>query len=367
VRLIFNGAEPISVELIEDFLTRLAPARLSPSAMFPVYGLAEASLAVSFPEPGAGYRATSFNRHQLSVGSQPDTRVAEHDSLRLVSVGRAVPNCEFRIADDQDVPLPSGYVGHIHIRGGNVTAGYFEEPQLNSATFSADGWLRTGDLGLVHEEQLYITGRHKEILFVNGQNYYPHDLERMLEDIQGLELGKVVVAGVRAPGSQADEVVVFVQHRGETALFAPIARQVARRIAESAGLEVGTVVPVPRIPKTTSGKIQRHALEQEYLDGAFTEQLRELAALAEQQSPVAGPGSQIEQGLRDICEQELDGRVIDREESLFDIGASSLKLLAIHQRVERAWPGLVDITDIFDHPSVAELAQFIEQKLAAAK
>jgi acyl-CoA synthetase (AMP-forming)/AMP-acid ligase II len=367
VRLIFNGAEPISVELIEDFLTRLRPARLSPNAMFPVYGLAEASLAVSFPEPGAGYRATSFNRHQLSVGSQPHTRVAEHDSVRLVSVGRAVPNCEFRIADDQDGPLSSGHVGHIHIRGSNVTPGYFEEPQLNQTTFSADGWLRTGDLGLVHEEQLYITGRHKEILFVNGQNYYPHDLERMLEDIQGLELGKVVVAGVRSPGAQADEIVVFVQHRGQTALFAPIARQVVRRIAESAGLEVGTVVPVPRIPKTTSGKIQRHVLEQEYMDGAFADELRELASLANSQPQVAAPGSQIEQGLRDICEQELDGRVIDREESLFDIGASSLKLLAIHQRLERTWPGSVDITDIFDHPSVAELARFIEQKLAAAK
>jgi acyl-CoA synthetase (AMP-forming)/AMP-acid ligase II len=366
VRLIFNGAEPISVELCEEFLTRLAPGRLRRDTMFPVYGLAEASLAVSFSEPGTGYRATAFNRHQLGVGTAPQTHgVAAHDALRLVCVGKPVPFCEVRIADDEDRALPQNQVGHILIRGDNVTAGYFEEPQLNAVSLTSDGWLRTGDLGLFYQDGLYITGRHKEILFVNGQNYYPHDLERMLEDIPGLELGKVVAAAVRAPGAEADELLVFVLHRGEIFEFAPLARHVAGRIGENAGLEVSAVVPVRRIPKTTSGKIQRHVLEQEYLAGAFASELNELAKLKRADPAPAVVGGDIEQALRDICEQELEGRAIDRDESLFDIGASSIKLLAIHQRLERAWPGMVDVTDIFDHPSVAELARFIEQKLAA--
>jgi acyl-CoA synthetase (AMP-forming)/AMP-acid ligase II len=368
VELIFNGAEPISVELLEEFLTRLSPARLGRNTMFPVYGLAEASLAVSFPKPGAAYHALSVNRHQLGIGSVPQSDdVAAKDRLRLVSVGRPVPFCEVRIADDQDRELAQRHVGHILIRGANVTRGYFEDAELNQATFTGDGWLRTGDLGLIHEEQLYITGRHKEILFVNGQNYYPHDLEHMLEDLPGLELGKVVVAGIRPPEGQADELLVFVLHRGDVAEFAPLAREVAHRLAESAGLEVSAIVPVRRIPKTTSGKIQRHALEQEYLAGAFASELNELARLGTAEPRPAVGGSEIERGLRDICEQELDGRNIDRDESLFDIGASSIKLLAIHQRLESLWPGLVDVTDIFDHPSIAALASFIEQKLAPAK
>ncbi len=366
VRLIFNGAEPISVELCEQFLQRLALARLAPNAMYPVYGLAEASLAVSFPEPGTHYRATSFDRHQLGVGAAPQPLAANHrDALQLVSVGRAIPYCELRIADDADRPLPPEHVGHIQIRGDNVTGGYYEDPATNAASFTADGWLRTGDLGLLHEGELYITGRHKEILFVNGQNYYPHDLERMLEDIPQLELGKVVVAGARPAGESAEQLLVFVLYRGELAPFLPLARQVARRIGEHAGLEVDAVVPVRRIPKTTSGKIQRHLLEEEYLAGAFDAELAELARLRAAEPAAEPAGTAIEQQLRSICEAALDGRNIDADESLFDVGASSLKLLSIHESIERLWPGVVDVTDIFDHPSIAALARFIEQKRAA--
>jgi acyl-CoA synthetase (AMP-forming)/AMP-acid ligase II len=367
VRLIFNGAEPISVELCEEFMRRLAPVRLPPHAMYPVYGLAEASLAVSFPEPGRPFRTTAFNRHQLGVGAQPQiVQDSARDAMRLAGVGRAIPYCQLRIADDDDQGLAGERVGHIHIRGDNVTGGYYEDPAVNAASFTNDGWLRTGDLGLVHQGELYITGRDKEILFVNGQNYYPHDLERIAETVPGLELGKVAVAGVRPPGAQADELVVFVLHRADLAEFLPLARRVAARISEHTGLEVGAMVPVRRIPKTTSGKFQRHLLEQEYLDGAFSAELAELARLRAQEPAARVDGNAITQQLRGICEQELDGRSIDPGESLFDIGASSLKLIAIHERIERLWPGLVDVTDIFDHSSIAALASFIEQKLGAA-
>jgi acyl-CoA synthetase (AMP-forming)/AMP-acid ligase II len=367
VRLIFNGAEPISVELCDQFLVRLAPSKLARSSMFPVYGLAEASLAVSFPEPQAPLRATGFNRHQLGVGAAPQVLPAgAPDALTLASVGRAIPYCQLRIAADDDALLPVGRVGHIQIHGDNVTGGYFEDAAENAASFTADRWLRTGDLGLVHDGELYITGRHKEILFVNGQNYYPHDLERIAEDVPGLELGKVMVAGVRPAGAQADELVVFVLHRGGMDEFLPLARQVAARIGEHAGLEVNAVVPVTRMPKTTSGKFQRHLLEQQFLDGAFDTELAQLAQLRAQLPAARSDGGEITQQLRAICEQELDGRSIDVDESLFDIGASSLKLIAIHERIERLWPGLVDITDIFDHPSIGALARLIEHKLAAA-
>ncbi|HEX8782200.1 MAG TPA: AMP-binding protein, partial [Steroidobacteraceae bacterium] len=296
VRLIFNGAEPISVELCNEFLTRLAPAKLARTAMFPVYGLAEATLAVSFPEVGAPLRTLALNRHQMNAGSlvQP-VSATNRDAVQLVSEGRPIPYCRVRIADDDDRELPPDRIGHVHISGDNVTRGYYEDSQANAAAFSADGWLRTGDLGLVHEGELYISGRAKEIIFVNGQNYYPHDLEAIAQRAPGLELGKVVAAGVRPRGAEVEQLVVFVLHRGSLEDFVPLARQVTRLINEQTGLEVAEVVPVKRIPKTTSGKIQRHLLEENYADGEFDAELRELAALrAAQQGPEVGSRTAIE-------------------------------------------------------------------------
>jgi acyl-CoA synthetase (AMP-forming)/AMP-acid ligase II len=366
VRLIFNGAEPISVELCDEFMTRLAPTGLKRTAMYPVYGLAEASLAVSFPQPGVPYQATRFDRHQLGVNAAPAVLGADsRDALQLMSVGRAIPHCALRIADDADQPQTAGRVGHIHIRGENVTPGYFEDAASNAASFTADGWLRTGDLGLLHAGELYITGRAKEILFVNGQNYYPHDLERIAEQVPGLEAGKVAVVGVRGADTAAELLLVFVLHRGELSEVLALAREVTRRIGEQSGLEVDAVVPVHRIPKTTSGKPQRYLLAADYLAGKFDTELAELERLGGVRTALPGQGSAIEQQLRTICESELDGRQIDVEQSLFDIGASSLKLIAIHERIDRTWPGLVDVTDIFEHPSVMALSAFIEARIAA--
>jgi len=275
-----------------------------------------------------------------------------------------IPLCDLRIAGDDDAALPEGHIGHIHIRGENVTAGYFEEPEVNAATFTADGWLKTGDLGLIHEGETYITGRAKEILFVNGQNYYPRDLEAIAQRAPDMELGKVVVAGVRPPGAETDQLTVFALHRGDLAEFPPVAAEITRLINEQAGLEVVDVVPVKRIPKTTSGKIQRHLLEQQYLDGEFAADLAELAKLRGEQKVAAGSSTgDIESRLLRICNGVLVSKQIGPDDNLFEIGASSLKLIEIHEQVDREYPGHIDLTELFDHPTVAELARHLSSKL----
>jgi acyl-CoA synthetase (AMP-forming)/AMP-acid ligase II/acyl carrier protein len=367
VKLIFNGAEPISVELCEEFLARLAPAGLPRNAMYPVYGLAEASLAVSFPPPGAPMRTIALNRHRLGVGAQVELIDKEaRDAVRLVSEGRAIPYCNIRIADDEDRPLPEGQVGNLHMRGENVTRGYFEDPEANAAAFTADGWLRTGDLALIHQGDLYVSGRAKEIIFVNGQNYYPHDLEAIAQRIEGLELGKVVAAGVRPPGAEVEQLVLFILHRGSMEDFLPLATRAARLINEQTGLEVAQVVPVKRIPKTTSGKIQRHLLEQSHVAGEFDADLMALAALrAAERGPETASRSEIEEKLRTICDAALGGKRVDVEDNLFELGASSLKLIEIHEQIDREYPGQVELTELFDFPTIAELARHLESKLAA--
>jgi aryl carrier-like protein len=287
------------------------------------------------------------------------------DALGLVSVGNAIPHTELRIADEDGNALPDGRVGHILIRGANVTHGYFEEPEVNAATITADGWLRTGDLGIVSGGEIYITGRAKEILFVNGQNYYPHDLESVAQRAEGMELGKVVVAGVRPPGAETDQLVVFLLHRGEMKDFVGVATEAARLINEHTGLEVAEVIPVKRIPKTTSGKIQRHLLEQDYLDGKFAPELAELTTLRGAQAVApAGGADALEAQLLRICNTVLSTRPIGPADNLFEIGVSSLKLIEIHELIDREFPGQIDLTEIFDHPTVAELARFLSAKVS---
>ena len=367
LRLMYNGAEPISVDLCNEFMSTLAYTGLKRQAMYPVYGLAEASLAVTLPELGSDYRWVRVNRHKLAVGSAVEFNPADgRDALELMCVGRVVPNTEVRIADDVRAPLQNGIVGHILIRGPSVTRGYFGDPEATALAVSADGWVDTGDLGFMHEDSLYIAGRSKEIIFVNGQNYYPYDLENIAQRAPGMDLNKLVAAGVAEPGSQGEELVVFVLHRGSMHDFLPISAAVSRLINEHTGLEVAQVIPTKRIPKTTSGKVQRHLLEQAYIDGEFSAELEELKTLRGASGTAAhASGTELETQLQSICEAALPGKRIDVNDNLFDIGASSLKLIEIHENIDRDFPGLIDLTELFDHPTIAELAKHLEEKLKA--
>jgi acyl-CoA synthetase (AMP-forming)/AMP-acid ligase II/aryl carrier-like protein len=365
IRAIYNGAEPISVELCNEFMSKLAYTGLKRQSMFPVYGMAEASLAVAFPEPGSDYRWIRVNRHKLGIGASIELNPAEsRDVLELMSVGRAVPNIELRIADDNRAAISDGRVGHILISGASVTRGYFGDPEATALALGADGWLDTGDLGVVHEGNLYIAGRTKEIIFINGLNYYPYDLENIARRAPGLDLNKVVVAGVVIPGAQVEQLVVFVLHRAGIQEFVPTAMAVSRLINEHTGLEVAQVIPVKRIPKTTSGKVQRHLLEQALIDGEFAAELAELAALRAAHAGTSQLSeSTLEARLQSICETALPGKRVDVNDNLFEIGASSLKLIEIHENIDRDFPGMIDLTELFDHPTIVQLAKHLEKKL----
>jgi acyl-CoA synthetase (AMP-forming)/AMP-acid ligase II/acyl carrier protein len=368
VRLIFNGAEPISVELAEEFLERMAPSGLRPNVMYPVYGLAEASLAVTFPQPGEAYRYLTVDRTSLGVGAFARQVAADDpNAVKLMCEGRPIPFTDVRLVDDAASEVAPGQVGHVLIRGENVTRGYFRNPAANAAAILADGWLHTGDLALWHDGELYVTGRSKEIIFVNGQNHYPHDLEALLQSEPGLELGKVAAAGVRKAHSPTDELVLFVLHRGDVASFVPIATRAMHLVNEHAGVEVARVVPVGRMPKTTSGKLQRTALAKAWEDGEFAAVVAELdAAWQAAHGTGRAAAGDVERQLKAIVDDALPGKHVDVEDNLFDVGASSIALVQIHQKIDELYPGLVDLTELFDFPTVSQLAKHLEAKLARA-
>ncbi|MFO1393171.1 MAG: non-ribosomal peptide synthetase [Steroidobacteraceae bacterium] len=365
VRLIFNGAEPISVDLAHEFLDRMRGYGLRPTSMFTVYGLAEASLAVSFPPPEAPMRHINVDRRSLGVGATARLVAAtDPTAVKLACEGKPIPYCSVRLLDDAGNEVGPDQTGHLLIRGDNVTRGYFENPEANAAAVSPDGWVRTGDLGLWHDGELYVTGRSKEIIFVNGQNYYPHDLEMILQQEPGLEHGKVAAAGVRAAGGATDDLVLFVVHRGEMADFVPTAAKAMHLVNEHAGVEVARVVPIARMPKTTSGKLQRAALAESYANGEFAAELAAFDAAwaaAHAQGRAAAGG--VERQLKAIVDDVLAGKHVDVDDNLFEIGASSLTLIEIHEKIDELYPGVVDLTELFDFPTVSQLAKHLEAKL----
>jgi acyl carrier protein len=301
----------------------------------------------------------------LRIGAPYEIADADDsDAVTFVKNGASIDGCEVRFADDEDKLLEGGCVGNIQIRGENITQGLYRDPENTRLMFTSDGWLKTGDCGVLVDGEIVITGRAKDIIIVNGQNYYPHDIEEIVAGLDELELGKVVVSGAKRPGTRVEEIIVFVLHRQDIDSFSDLVAKVHDIVGKQAGLEVGHVIPVTRIPKTTSGKIQRSRLVEEYLDGSFDAALKDLENIT---IPISDEGLEADEDplvaeLLSICAEFSKDRHIGTDDNLFEVGISSLTLTEIMLAVEENHPGKIDINDLFDHPTIRELAAFLAAK-----
>ncbi len=270
LRILFNGAEPISVATMRTFLDGLKSLKLNPVAMFPAYGLAEATLAVTFPDRLAEADVRAFSRHELvSRGIAVEAVAGEDNVIELVTLGRQLNQCELMIADDHYQPVGEGIVANVLVKGDNVTRGYFGNPGGTSAVFH-DGWLLTGDLGFIFQGDLYITGRSKDIIFINGINFYAHDLETIALKIDRLSVGKIVIAGYFDEPEGRDKLLIFLIG-ADNETTRDLCREIRNHFSTVIGLSTETFIPIRSgdIPRTSSGKIQRYKLVERYRRGDF--------------------------------------------------------------------------------------------------
>lgn len=277
---IVNGAEPISSRIMADFLDRLARHNLRKGAMMPAYGMSEATVAISFSDLLKEPVVTAFNRSLLQkagVASIEKENAAE--MIELVSVGKALPDIEIRVVDDDGNELGNHADGNIQIRGAGVTAGYYNNPAETRKSF-VNGWLKTGDKGFFFEGNLYITGRVKDIIFVRGQNLYAHDLENLARKYSDISYGKVIFGGIFDPKKGQDQIILFLVGSPN-----PLTREtflgLRNFFRDTYGISIDIFVPIRsnKVPKTSSGKIQRYKLISGYENGEFDEAIAELEKL----------------------------------------------------------------------------------------
>jgi acyl-CoA synthetase (AMP-forming)/AMP-acid ligase II len=290
LEVVLNGAEPVDAAAVERFEDTFRPYGLRPGIVRPVYGLAESCLAVTFSDPG-GVVTDVVDAEALEQRSQALPVVPGARSRSVVSVGKAVSGHCVRVVDETDRPLPERRVGEIVVQGPSVMRGYFGRP-AESAEVLRGGWLHTGDLGYLVQEQLFISGRRKDLIIRHGRNYFPHDLEAQAGSVEGVF--RDGVAAFSQEGEGSTRVVVVAEARLSPGQSRDgIERQVRERMQHHFLFGPDDIRLVRRgaIPRTSSGKIRRQECQRLYETGELARyQLRpESSGGAAGETP-GGPG-----------------------------------------------------------------------------
>jgi fatty-acyl-CoA synthase len=272
------GAEMIHPEWLNAFAEALAPAGFHPRAFLPCYGMAECALAVSFATVGGGMAIDYIDGDQLSDTGHAEPHAPSAESRRkgFVNCGAPLPGFVVQVRDEDGVVLPERKVGRIHLRSRSVMTGYYNAPEFTAEVLSSDGWLNTGDLGYFADGDLYLTGRAKDLLIINGRNIWPQDLESLAE--QQPEVRPTDASAFSVPGSDGTEVAVLVVQCREQDPRSQA--ELADRLHEAISFEFGIrclieLVPPHTLPRTSSGKLSRSVTRKEFLERHNEERLRE--------------------------------------------------------------------------------------------
>ncbi|CAA6801207.1 MAG: Non-ribosomal peptide synthetase, partial [uncultured Sulfurovum sp.] len=359
IRLIYNGAEPISVSLCDEFMQTLAPYGLQATTMYPVYGLAEATLGVTVPKVSEFFKRYHLDIKYLSIGEKVRELETDLEAVTYVSVGSPLVNMEIRITHNNQV-LDEDFIGHIEIKSVSVTEGYYNNIEVTNSVIKENGWLDTGDLGFMRDGELILTGRAKDIIIKNGINYYPHDIESICCNVEECELNKVVVIGVRSLNQEDEALVVFVLFKKEMKDFIKIEQEIKKVILRKVGLEIFQVIPVKTIYKTTSGKLQRYKFLSKYNNGEFNEVLKELETF-DMQEEIFNPLLEHEQILS-VLTKEINALLegdIRIDKPLFEQGLTSITLIVFKEKVSKILKLDIPTMALFDYPTIKDLSDYL--------
>lgn len=270
-RLSFNGAEAVNPRTLERFYNRFKKYGFKKETIFPVYGLAENTVGLAAPELNCEYRVDKISRTTFENEKRcmPST---DKNALEFVSEGKALIGHEIRIVDEKCNLLPERRVGQVQFRGPSAMQGYYKNPTATNAVYH-EGWWDTGDLGYFAEGELFITGRKKDLIIKAGRNIYPETIEESTGNVIGVRKGCVIAFGVSDATLGTEKIIIVAESKWTDKNEKT---KLANTISEQVAIDIGippdqvVIVPLRKIPKTSSGKLQRSACKQAFLSGELT-------------------------------------------------------------------------------------------------
>jgi len=374
-RLAFNGAEPVRETTFRQFTEKFSGSGFGADALYPCYGLAEATVFVSGGVRGAGMITQRFDPVALGSGQV----APQQDGTSLVACGLAWTDHRVRIVDPASATVCApDRIGEIWVQGGSVAEGYWLNEKASAATYAAQlrgetqPWLRTGDLGFWHEGQLYIAGRLKDVIILRGQNIYPQDVELSVEAaVPEVRKGRVAafpveIDGVEGIGVAAELPRNVLKKLDAPALFRAIHRAIACDHQEPASVIL--LLPPGELPKTSSGKLQRSACRLGWLDGSLpvaAEFRRDRDWLLG--AGYAAPRDEAQARLAHMWAAVLGVPQVGIHDNFFELGGHSLLAVRLVARVRQELGLDLAVRALFEAPTVAQLAAKIEGLAAAGE
>ena len=281
------GAETIQVEILDAFAEKLAPFGFDRKAFVASYGMAECSLAVTFAPIDLGVEIDEIDAEHLSAQQEAlpvSSGTVENSSVcrtkKLVNCGIPLPGHEIVVRDEQGQVLPDRKCGTIYVRGPSVMSGYFAAPAATAKVLSADGWLNTGDIGYLCNGSLMITGREKDMIIINGRNFWPQDLEFYAEQQPEIRPGDASAISV-TDNDGLEAAVMVVQYREtDENKCKEFSDRLTRIIREEVGINcIIELVPAHTLPRTSSGKLSRAGTQRDYLNRQKEQEINGAASL----------------------------------------------------------------------------------------
>ncbi len=264
-RVAGNGADMIRPDVMQAFVDAFADAGFQATAFLPSYGLAEATLAVSLMPPGEGIRVELVEETELSGMHHGEDRPQRYRAI--VNCGKAVRDMEIQIREEDGTPLPDGAIGKVWCRGPSVMVGYFRD-QASTDACLVDGWLDTGDMGYMSDGYIFIVGRAKDMIIINGRNHWPQDIEWAVEQLPGFKAGDIAAFAITTPGGEETPAVLVQCRSSDEAERVRLRDEIRDRVRSVTGMNcVVELIPPRTLPRTSSGKLSRAKARNLYLAG----------------------------------------------------------------------------------------------------